>query len=411
MWILDADLTAAFDRIDHDHLLAMLGAFPAREMIRGWLKAGVFENGKAFAPTEEGTPQGGVISPLLLNVALHGLEAAAGVKHRNDDPSVGITRSTGPVLVRYADDFAVCCHTRRQAEEVKDRLAQWLAPRGLAINEDKTRIVHLTEGFDFLGFNVRRYQGPKLLIKPSDTAVKRLRKRLATEVRALRGSNAGAVIAKLNPIIRGWATYYRGAVSYKIFEALDSYTWRLTYKWAHFRHPNKSKHWVIDQYYGRFNWNSGDSWVFGDRTTVNADGGVAHLVKFRWHNIVRHTTVRGTASPDDPDLAAYWAQRRRRVKPPLDGHMLDLISDQNGVCPLCRDSLISADQPPGSPQQWASRWLFVTRKAIRHEYLVTAGKAGRSGPAGDALRLVHSSCHRAFPERLGRKPAPFRPPF
>ena len=210
LWVLDADLAAAFDRIDHDHLLSMLGSFPDRDLIRAWLKAGVFEKGKGFAPTEEGTPQGGVISPLLLNVALHGLEEAAGARYRKTGPQAGITMPGAPVLVRYADDFAVCCRSRQQAEQIKARLAEWLQPRGLAINEDKTRIVHLSEGFDFLGFNIRRY-GAKLLIKPSTAAIRRLRNRLASETRKLRGSNARAVIARLNPIIRGWAAYYRGS--------------------------------------------------------------------------------------------------------------------------------------------------------------------------------------------------------
>jgi len=164
LWVLDADLAAAFDRIDHDHLLSMLGSFPDRDLIRAWLKVGVFEKGKGFVPTEEGTPQGGVISPLLLNVALHGLEEAAGARYRKTGPQAGITMPGAPVLVRYADDFAVCCQSRQQAEQIKARLAEWLQPRGLAINEDKTRIVHLSEGFDFLGFNIRRY-GAKLLIK------------------------------------------------------------------------------------------------------------------------------------------------------------------------------------------------------------------------------------------------------
>src|ERR1700682_1219102 len=140
-------------------------------MIAGWLKAGVCEPGKGCAPTEEGTPQGGVISPLLMNVALHGLEEAAGVRYRQTGVNTGTTVPGTPILVRYADDFAVCCHTRQQAEQVKARLAQWLAPRGLVFNEDKTRIVHLEDGFDFLGFNLRRYRrggrSGKLLIKPS----------------------------------------------------------------------------------------------------------------------------------------------------------------------------------------------------------------------------------------------------
>jgi RNA-directed DNA polymerase len=203
VWALDADLAAAFDRIDHDHLLASLGSFPARDMIRGWLKAGVFEAGKGFAPTVEGTPQGGVISPCLLNVALHGLEEAAGVRYKTSGTRAGNTERGSPVAVRYADDVVVLCHSQQQAGQVKARLAEWLAPRGLAFNEDKTRIVHLSEGFDFLGFNVRRYPNRKLLIKPSQAAIRRVRERLASKMRILRGGNAMAVIATLNPLVRG----------------------------------------------------------------------------------------------------------------------------------------------------------------------------------------------------------------
>ncbi len=202
VWIVDADLSAAFDKIDHPRLLTALGSFPARDMIAGWLKAGVIEDG-ILAPAREGTPQGGVISPLMMNVALHGLEEAAGVRYIASGKDAGDTRPGSPVVVRYADDLVACCHSRQQAEQVKARLAEWLAPRGLAFNEDKTKIVHLTEGFDFLGFNVRRYRNGKLLIKPSTAAVRRLRSRLAAEMRALRGSNAAAVLAVLNPIIRG----------------------------------------------------------------------------------------------------------------------------------------------------------------------------------------------------------------
>ncbi len=150
VWILDADLTAAFDKIGHAFLLGQLGTFPAREMIAGWLRAGVFEAGKGFAPTEEGTPQGGIISPCLLNVALHGLEEAAGVRYR-DGAYAGLLRKDSPALVRYADDFVACCLTERQAEGIRERLAGWLAERGLSLNEDKTRVVRLTQGFDFLG--------------------------------------------------------------------------------------------------------------------------------------------------------------------------------------------------------------------------------------------------------------------
>ena len=249
-WVLDADLAGAFDRIAHDHLLAQLGTFPARGMVKQWLKAGVVENGR-LSRTEEGTPQGGVVSPVLLNVALHGMEQAAGVRYRTTGMHAGKTVANSPVLIRYADDLVALCHSRDEALEVKARLASWLAPRGLTFNEDKTRVVTLEEGFDFLGFNVRRYHG-KLLIKPSKAAIRRIRERLRTEMRSLRGANARAVIKRLNPIIRGWAAYYRGVVSSEAFTVLDRYMWALTYKWATFSHSNKPRRWVVDQYFGAF---------------------------------------------------------------------------------------------------------------------------------------------------------------
>jgi RNA-directed DNA polymerase len=396
VWALDADLAAAFDRIDHDHLLASLGSFPARDLIRGWLKAGVFEAGKGFAPTEEGTPQGGVISPCLLNVALHGLEEAAGVRYVTSGKLAGDTRPGSPVAIRYADDVVVLCHSQQQAEQVKARLAEWLASRGLAFNEDKTKVVHLSEGFDFLGFNIRRYHR-KLLIKPSKAAVRRVRERLASEMRTLRGGNAMAVIATLNPIIRGWAAYYRGVVSSRQFAALDHYMWTLTYKWAAWRHANKPKSWIVGQYFGKFNKFRNDRWVFGDR------GSGACLVKFSWTAIQRHVPVKGAASPDDPALASYWAARREKVKPPLDRYSLRLLSRQDGLCPLCGDHLLSADQPPQAPGQWEQWWLHVTRKAIAASYLT---HHGRPCPAdGDPTRLVHASCQQALHARQRRKPA------
>jgi RNA-directed DNA polymerase len=244
LWVLDADLSAAFDKIDHDHLLSTIGSFPGRETIREWLKAGVFEEGKGFVPTNEGTPQGGVISPLLLNIALHGLEEAAGVRYDRSD-SQRVKRNS-PVLVRYADDMVALCHTKQEADHVKARLAEWLAPRGLSFNEDKTTIVHLDDGFDFLGFTARRHHG-KLLIKPSKAAIKRVKRRLAAEIRALRGANAAMILTTINPITRGWANYYRGAASSRTFAGLDRYLWQLTYKWACHRHPDKPKSWIINR--------------------------------------------------------------------------------------------------------------------------------------------------------------------
>jgi RNA-directed DNA polymerase len=402
VWIVDADLSAAFDKIDHPRLLAALGSFPARDMIAGWLKAGVAEDG-AFTPTEEGTPQGGVISPLMMNVALHGLEEAAGVRYQASGRNAGDTVPGCPVVVRYADDLVACCHSRQQAEQVKAQLAAWLAPRGLVFNEDKTKIVHLTEGFDFLGVNVRRYRNGKLLIKPSRAAIRRLRSRLAAEMRALRGSNAAAVIAALNPVIRGWAAYYRGVVSSKIFGELDNYAWKLTWRWAKRTHCGKPKRWVARRYFGKFDKFRNDRWVFGNRAGADERGSVPHLVKFAWTPIVRHQMVTGTASPDDPDLVGYWATRRQRVKPPLDSYNLRLLTRQDGRCPICRDPLLTDNQPQ-SPWEWERWWQSVARRAIAAEYLVH--RDGRGMPDGNRTRLIHASCGRELQARKRRMSAP-----
>jgi RNA-directed DNA polymerase len=307
-WALDADLASAFDRVGHDHMLNQLGTFPARGLVRDWLSAGVVDE-TGFAPTEEGTPQGGVISPLLFNIALHGMETAAGAAYRWN-PYRGSNESVPgtPVLVRYADDLVALCDSREQAEEVKARLTPWLASRGVTFNEGKTRIVHLDEGFDFLGFNVRRY-GEKLLIKPSTDAVRRVRARLSAEMLALRGANVAAVLRAINPIVRGWAAYYRGVVSTETFRRLDRHLWGLTYKWAAFRHPHKSKHWVVNRYFGQFHPTRRDRWVFGNRENG------AYLLRFGWTKIIRHDLVKGASSPDDPTLAEYWAKRRRKAGP------------------------------------------------------------------------------------------------
>jgi RNA-directed DNA polymerase len=381
-WVLDADLAAAFDRIDHSRLLAALGGFPARGLVERWLKAGVMDRGQ-LAPSEEGTPQGGVISPLLLNVALHGMEHAAGVRYHQSASSAGVLVPGSPAVVRYADDFLAFCVSREQAEEVKERLAGWLAPRGLAFNEDKTKVVHLDDGFDFLGFNVRRYQG-KLLIKPSKAALRRHRERLAAEIKALQGTNASVVLARLNPIIRGWSAYYRTVVSSEAFAKLDGYMWKLTYKWARRSHQNKSKRWVVDRYFDAFNKSRRDRWVFGDR-----DSG-AYLLKHSWTKIVRHQKVKGTASPDDPTLAEYWAKRRRRHPPPLDGLSLRLLRTQRGRCPVCGELLLVAHHEPQTLQEW-ERWLAVIRKAVR-KHAVTAER--EAGTTDDAVvfRLLHAHC-------------------
>jgi RNA-directed DNA polymerase len=289
----------------------------------------------------------------------------------------------------------VCCHSRQQAEEVKARLAVWLEPRGLAFNEAKTRIVSLSEGFDFLGFNLRRYPNGKLLVKPGAMAIKRVRERLAKEFRALRGANVSAVLARIVPITRGWVAYYRTAVSSRAFAALTDYLWKLTYKWACWTHPNKPKRWIADRYFRKFDKFRNDRWVFGNKDTG------AYLPKPSWTAIVRHTLVKGGASPDDPALAGYRAQRRQKAKPPLDPYTVRLLTRQDGRCSLCGENLLTPDQPPQSPQGWEHWFLWVTRQAIKADYLVHHDTP--STARSKRTHLVHATCHRSKqPPRLAR---------
>ena len=211
-------------------------------------------------------------------------------------------------------------------------------------------------------------------------------------MRTLRGSNADAVIARLNPIIKGWAAFYRGAVSSKVFHTLDYQMWKLTYKWATWRHNNKPKPWIVDRYFGKHNKFRNDRWVFGDPDSNT------YLVKFSWTDIVRHVMVTGAASPDDPALTDYWAKRRRKVKPPLDNYTLRLLARQDARCPLCGDHLLAADQPPQSPHDWERWWLQVTRKAIAADYLV---HHGRPGPPG---QRSHPPRAHLLPTRATRPP-------
>ena len=275
------------------------------------------------------------------------------------------------------------CDSRDQAEQVKARLTPWLTSRGLAFNEAKTRVVGLDEGFDFLGFNVRRYSD-KLLIKPSAAAVKRIRDRLAAEVKALRGANAAAVIRALNPIVRGWAAYYRSVVSTETFQKLDNHVWTLVWKWALRRHPDKPKRWVTTRYFGQFHPIRKDRWVFGNR-----DSG-AYLYRFAWTKIIRHDLVKGAASPDDPALTEYWAVKRRRgAPPPVNLTMLRQLRRQHGRCPNCGALLLHADYQPQSPQEW-EKWLRVVRKAITKKAIVHVGH----GPPDDEVEhhLLHADC-------------------
>ena len=337
-WVIDADIVGAFDHIDHEHLLRTIGPVPGRELIRQWLKAGYVEDGVVH-DTPAGTPQGGVISPLLANIALHGMEQALGAnqhRRRGARPSRGV--------VRYADDFVVFCETREDAEACIRLLTDWLKERGLALSGEKTRIVHLTEGFDFLGFTVRRYQtqttrsGYKLRITPSKASGAKLRDRLKAEWNALRGNDAETVVRRLNPIIKGWANYFRPQLATKTFHNLDHWMFGRAQRYTRWQHPRKSWAWCKARYWGRLNPKRNDTWVFGNKQTGR------YLQKFSWTGSKRHILVRGTSSPDDPDLQRYWQQRNKTGALLLRPSDAKIARAQDMRCPVCKESLFNGEE-------------------------------------------------------------------
>jgi RNA-directed DNA polymerase len=367
-WVLDADIRGAFDNISHEYLLKTIGPVPGKELIKQWLKAGYVEHG-TFHATEQGTPQGRVVSPLLANIALHGMEEAIRVKY--DYRGQLISKRA---VVRYADDFVCFCESREDAEQVQKILVEWLAARGLTLSEEKTRIVHLTEGFDFLGFNIRHYPAPqtsrtgwKLLIKPSKESVQDVQKKLKDHWNKAQGSNVQSVLTKLNPVIRGWANYFRTAVAKEIFSKLDSWMFYKADRYTRRRHPKKPKDWRHRKYWGRFHLDRVDLWVFGDKQT----GG--YLLKFSWFPIERHTLVKGRSSPDDPRLADYWEKRQAAKTRDLTFSKQKLAKRQKGRCPECGESLFNDEE-------------------LQVHHLLARAKRGKDSYSN--LVLVHLLCHQ-----------------
>jgi RNA-directed DNA polymerase len=349
-------------------LLNTIGPTPGRELIRQWLKAGYVDKG-VFYDTETGTPQGGVISPLLANIALHGMEEALGVKFKASGQIKG-PRAT----VRYADDFVVFCESQEDAEQSVKDLTVWLAKRGLTLSQEKTQIVHLTQGFNFLGFNIRHYKAPqtsksgnKLLITPSKDSVKAIRKKLRLEWLHMRGSNAAAVVKRLNPIIRGWANYFRIGVASKTFASLDKWMFYREVRFAKRTHPTKPTYWIRKRYWGKLKPDREDKWVFGDKHTG------AHLNKFSWYNIERHALVPSTYSPDDPSLKEYWLNRSKAKAKELPSQESRIARKQGYKCHECGETLFNGEE-------------------LHKHHVVQRKDGGRTNDAN--LHLVHLYCHQ-----------------
>jgi RNA-directed DNA polymerase len=350
----------------------VLGPCPGKHLVKQWLKAGYLEQGVVHA-TPLGAPQGAVLSPLLLNVALHGLEAALGVKY----DSQGCVRSSRAV-VRYADDGLVFCESQAEAHRVLDTLKPWLAERGLTLAPEKTQIVHLREGFEFLGCQVRHYRvrhsrwGYKLLITPSKESVQRVRQKLCDEWRRRRGATVAVVVQGLNRLIRGWANYFRPVVASATFRTLDDWMFTRAVRYVKAKHPTKLWQWQRNRYWGPWNPQRHDHWVCGDKRT-----GV-FLLKFSWFSIRRHVLVRGTASPDDPALRAYWQARERAKSWALPPRKRAVARAQGYLCEQCGESLFN-----GEP--------------LHTHHVVPKARGGRDDPSN--LKLLHLYCHQQVHRR------------
>jgi RNA-directed DNA polymerase len=363
-WILDADISGCFDNIDHAPLLAKLPVFTTT--IRRWLKAGVVEVGHV-EQTGMGTPQGGVISPLLANVALDGMERLFDAERADGQPKAPAFRkghNKGIAVIRYADDFVVTAPTREVLETyARPRIKTFLGERGLAFSEAKTRIVHIKEGFDFLGFHIRKVgkQG-KLLTKPQKEKVLRHLRAIRSYLGAHKQAPAGLVIKELNPVIRGWANYYRHCAASRTFRKVRHAQWQMLWNWAKRRHPNKSKKWVKARYF-----RDDGYWTFKE--------GKAELVKPDTTPITRYAKVIGRNSPYDPALHQYWSKRKRWQvgRETHEKQRLTLHQRQGYRCALCRIP-------------------FHPGESIETDHIVPKSRGGTDATSNK--RLVHPWCHR-----------------
>ena len=336
-WVLDADISGFFDHINHDWLLREVPM--DKRVLNQWLKCGVVDKGQLVS-TDEGTPQGGIISPTLANWTLDGLERGLKAHIRALLGSV-----KGPKakvnIVRYADDFVVTGDSKELLETLaKPWIEQFLRERGLELSEAKTRIVHIDEGFDFLGWNFRKYAG-KLLIKPSRKSVKAHYDKVKEIIDKSISVKTEVLIAKLNPVLRGWANYHKGVVAKQTFSKLDfQIKWKLM-RWGLRRHPRKSKLWVKERY-----WRKPDTrWEFASDVLTNdksIDGAstlawTLYLYKLSDTKIVRHVKIKGDYNPFDPAWEEYGEGLRvkRMSQDIVDTYRRKLFDSQCGNCALC----------------------------------------------------------------------------
>ena len=387
-FVLDADIAKCFDKIDHEKLLEKLETYPRlKREIKSWLKRG-FMDGKQWFPTEEGTPQGGVISPLLANIALHGMELeikkfARTLKGGKRDNEQSLS------LIRYADDFVILHKDLKVILQCKSIIENWLKDIGLELKPSKTRISHTLNryegntGFDFLGFNIRQYEvgkthtgkckrkplGFKTIIKPSKEKIKLHIKKIGDTMDKHKSSPQTALIKELNPIIRGWANYYSTVCSKEIYSKCDHIVYLQLKRWGERRHPKKTKSWVAKKYW-HTEWITQErfrTWVFSTRED-NKNG--MKLLTHTDTKIRRHTKVKGEKSPFDGDWI-YWTARIGK-HPEVSTKMATLLKEQKGRCNHCGHNFRDGD-------------------LLEIDHIIPKSKGGTD--FYNNLQILHRHCH------------------
>lgn len=356
----------SFDTLSHSWLLAHIPLDTA--MLQKWLKAGYMEQ-RRLTPTEEGAPQGGVISPVLANLALDGLERCLLERF----PKTTMAGRRAKVnLIRFADDFVVTGSSKELLEqEIKPLIEGFLRERGLELSPEKTTVTHIETGFDFLGQHLRKYRCGKrwkLLIKPAPKQVHEL----LTTVRGILNANkqlpAGNLILLLNRVIRGWTQYHRHVVSAEAFSSIDDAIYRALKRWVKRRHPNKSHEWIWRKYFKTV---GGKNWVFFGEVS----GKAVHLLQAASVPIVRHEKVRAEANPFDPAWETYFEHRLDvKMQGNLRGrrYLLYLWKEQNGLCPVCHQK--------------------ITKLTGWHNHHLIWRSKGGPAVAGNRV-LLHPTCH------------------
>lgn len=354
-WVLEGDIKGCFDHISHEWLLANI---PTDEkVLKKWLKCGVIFKGELYR-TEEGTMQGGIISPTLANMTLDGIQPILAQKYRRYSKG-GKLYSPMVNLVRYADDFIITSAEKEVLErEIKPMLVEFLAERGLELSEEKTVITHIDDGFAFLGFNIRKFKGV-LLTQPSKKCVKKLLDGIRYTIDSNKSCRQETLIRLLNPKITGWANYYRCGASSKTFQRVDDQIFRKLWQWAKRRHPKKGKRWIANKY---FHFYKTRRWRFLVGTEKNGRKDIFPLKLAFETKILRHKKIKSEANPFDAEWKEYFEERMTyKMLLSLKGRksLLYMWNKQERKCPLC-------GQPITAETQWNVREQKENGQIVRY---------------------------------------------